>query len=169
MAYIPPYEVLKDGIGTSPDGELVIMSGDLFRMFLAVLAQSAGFDPAWYREQHPDVAEAIRQGEISDEIGHFVTFGYQEGRAASRMTVDEDWYRDAYPDVDDAIFEGTRDSAEDHYNDTGYFEGRVPDAASENEILRWRMTIAQSKDALSETDGEVILVPEGRLLHEDPT
>ena len=146
MAYLPPYSALKEGIGVSPDGDLVVMSRDMFRMFVVALARAAQFDAAWYRREYPDVEAAISQGDLANELDHFATFGYEEGRAPARMAVAEPWYREAYPDVDEAIRDGVLASAEDHYNDIGYLEGRAADAASGNEIRRWQEVIARSQD-----------------------
>jgi hypothetical protein len=146
MAYLPPYSALKAGIGVSPGGDLVVMSREMFRMFVAALATAAAFDAAWYRREYPDVEAAIDQGDLEGELDHFATFGYEEGRMPARMVVEETWYRDAYPDVDAAIRDGVLASAEDHYNDIGHIEGRAPDAASQNEIRRWQEAIDRSQD-----------------------
>jgi hypothetical protein len=148
MAYLPPYEVLKDGLGASPDGELVVMSHGLFRTMIGIVAKSTGFDPVWYRQEYPDVAEGIGRGDFADELDHFVQFGYMEGRMPCWMAVDEYWYRDAYPDVDDAVIDGRHPDGDHHFNEIGFLEGRVPDAASEDTIVRWRNAVAQSRQAL---------------------
>jgi hypothetical protein len=168
MTYIPPYEMLKDGIGTSPTGELVVMSTELFRMLLAGVVRAADFDPEWYRNQHPDVAQAITEGEIADELDHFVTFGYQERRTHKRMPVDEAWYCEVYPDIEDAIAEGEQTSAEDHYNDLGYYEGRVAEPAEEHEVSRWRTTIDQSRAALQRAETGVSFVQAEGFLSDEP-
>jgi glycosyltransferase involved in cell wall biosynthesis len=148
MAYLPLHSNLQQGVALSPDGDVVMMSRELFRLFLASAARVAEFDPAWYRSEYPDVAAAVDHGDMIDELEHFATFGYEEGRAPRRMAVDEAWYREVYPDVDDAIRDGSMVSAEVHFNDLGYHEGRTGDASSQNEMRLWEATIAQSGERL---------------------
>jgi glycosyltransferase involved in cell wall biosynthesis len=46
------------------------------------IAQLRYFDEAYYLEQHPDVAAAVRAGKFGDAFEHFVTCGALEGRSA---------------------------------------------------------------------------------------
>jgi glycosyltransferase involved in cell wall biosynthesis len=157
MAYMPPYAILKDGLGRTPDNELVIMSRDLFRLFTEALARAAGFDVAWYRAHNPDVADAVARGEIADEFEHFVSFGYEEGRVPADQEVDEAWYRQAHGDVDQAIAGGGHESGETHYHDIGYFEGRPANAAREIEVSRWMTAIARSRERLDQAGGALAM------------
>ena len=168
MAYLPPYSTLKEGIGVSPDGSLVVMSRDLFRMFVASAARAARFDATWYRTEYPDVQAAIDCGDLGNELDHFAAFGYEEGRAPARMSVEEPWYREIYQDVDEAIRDGLIASAEDHYNEIGYREGRAADSGSENEVRRWQEAIAQSEELVHPPGGGAAAAwaawPEGQAL-----
>jgi hypothetical protein len=153
MAYIPPYQTLQDGIAVSPDGRAVLLSRDMFRMLIGALAQTAGFDPNWYRAQYLDVAEALESGELTDELEHFAHCGYEEGRMHAHLVVDQGWYRDVYPDVDDEIADGVLTSAEDHYNGSGYLEGRAASAMDEKDVMRWQEAIAESAQIIQELSG----------------
>jgi hypothetical protein len=155
MPYMPPYQAMREGIAVSPDGRAVLLSRDMFRMLIGALAQSTGFDPAWYRTQYPDVAEAIENGLLADELEHFAHCGYEEGRMPAHLAVDEVWYRDVYPDVDDGLIDGSLGSAEDHYNGSGYAEGRAASAGDEKTQLLWQDAIAQSAQIIQELSGGV--------------
>ncbi len=88
--YFPPYEVIKAGLAISEEGEVVSMSRDLFAMLVRA-ANAASFDPVWYKSAYPDISAAVEEGSVGDEIEHFATQGYQEGRNAVYFVVDHDW------------------------------------------------------------------------------
>jgi SAM-dependent methyltransferase len=47
-------------------------------------ATAAGFDEAWYLARYPDVAEAVRRGDLRSGLEHYLACGRQEGRFPSR-------------------------------------------------------------------------------------
>jgi SAM-dependent methyltransferase len=47
-------------------------------------ATAAGFDEAWYLVRYPDVAEAVRRGDLRSGLEHYLACGRQEGRFPSR-------------------------------------------------------------------------------------
>jgi hypothetical protein len=143
MAYLPPYQLLRNAVAVSPDGQAVLMSRDTLRMLIGALAQVSGFDAAWYRGEYPDIAEAIESGELADELDHFAFCGFEEGRMPGWLPVDEAWYRDVYADVDDALAGATLTSAADHYNGSGYQEGRASSPQDEAIVLRWQDVLAE--------------------------
>jgi hypothetical protein len=58
-----------------------------------LIRESGLFDPAWYLERYPDVADAG-----FDALDHYVGHGGAEGRKAGPF-FDSRWYADRYPDV----------------------------------------------------------------------
>jgi hypothetical protein len=46
-------------------------------------AAAAGFNEAWYLAEYPDVAEALRRGDLRSGLEHFLAFGRKEGRLPS--------------------------------------------------------------------------------------
>ena len=61
------------------------------------------------RVVHPDVAEAIADGEIKSPKEHFIDSGYFEGRLPCPLKVDEAWYLERYPDIAEGIERGEMD------------------------------------------------------------
>jgi hypothetical protein len=151
---VPPYALLQQGIAISPDGNAVLMSRDLFRLLTGTLAQAAGFDPQWYGTEYPDVAEAIRNGELGSAAEHFTYCGYEEGRIPAPLAVDEDFYRGLYPDVEDALAGGAFAGADEHYRAIGYREGYVPTPEAEGDALRWQHVITESGELVQSLGAE---------------
>jgi SAM-dependent methyltransferase len=46
-------------------------------------ATAAGFNEAWYLARYPDVAEAVRRGDLGSGLEHYLACGRQEGRFPS--------------------------------------------------------------------------------------
>lgn len=80
----------------------------------SLLASSALFDPAFYLYRYPDVADAA-----VDPIGHYLVFGWREGRRPS-PAFDGAWYLRRNPDVGDAEMNPLV-----HYLRFGAAEGRL--------------------------------------------
>ncbi len=55
----------------------------------------AGFDEAWYLAQYPDVAEAVRRGDIASGLEHFLASGRREGRFPSADYHEGDRFNEA--------------------------------------------------------------------------
>jgi hypothetical protein len=129
MQYVPPLRVLA-GLGEVERSETsVTLPLEAFQAVLRAAFSGAAFDATWYSTTYPDVAFAISQGIVPDEITHFVRFGYFEGRRPRSFDVDIRWYEETYEDVARAIRAGAISDARSHYNSNGYFEPRAPDAA----------------------------------------
>jgi len=103
---------------------------EAFHGLLRAVYAGEAFDPAWYRATYPDVATAIAEGKVPDEITHFIHFGYLENRRPRAFDVDTRWYEATYHDVAAAIRSGEVTDARTHFNNAGYFEARAPHAAA---------------------------------------
>lgn len=57
------------------------VSREAFERVLRLFIPLISFDEAWYCTSNPDVAEALRSGQIASAHGHFVEHGFFEGRA----------------------------------------------------------------------------------------
>jgi hypothetical protein len=104
------------------DKALFFILLDLLRPTLLMVR----FDPDFYRSTYPDLAEAEREGVITDLREHYMNFGYLENRLPCDVGVDGSFYAREYPDVAAAIIEGRMPSAQAHFNATGFAEGRLP-------------------------------------------
>ncbi|MGE4480372.1 hypothetical protein [Acidocella sp.] len=107
-------------------GHYVELQEDKLLHLIRLLLQSAEIDEAWYLLTNPDVAEAVRSGELASARAHYITAGYFENRLPRPVTVDESWYLSEYPDVAEAIRNGTVSSASAHFEHSGFMEGRSP-------------------------------------------
>ena len=79
------------------------------------------FDEAWYLQNNPDVAAAVRAGQ-TDAWTHFLEHGRHEGRSPSHV-FDPDHYLSRNPDIRDAVEAGLT-TAYDHFIHYGQYEGR---------------------------------------------
>ncbi len=128
MSYVPPFEIIK----SIPDfstvkGELRVSTS--YEEFLKIVRQlliGVVVDEEWYMTRYPDIADAIRAGEIKSARAHFIEHGYIEGRLPGSILVDEQWYLDQYPDVAESVRRGGETSAQSHFERNGYKEGRLP-------------------------------------------
>jgi hypothetical protein len=130
MQYVPPLRLLA-GLGDVERSDTsVTLPLEAFQAVLRAAFSGPAFDATWYSTTYPDVAFAISQAIVPDEITHFVRFGYFEGRRPRSFDVDVRWYEETYEDVAEAIRAGAISDARSHYNSNGYFEPRAPDAQS---------------------------------------
>jgi hypothetical protein len=83
-------------------------------------------DEAWYLETNPDVAQAVKSGDLTSARAHYMLAGFYEDRWPYRIVVDEPWYEGEYADVKMAIARGSVQSCQDHFNRYGFIEGRLP-------------------------------------------
>jgi len=128
VKYLPPFDLIRRSLEiASVKGELrVSASYEDFLKIIKLFLGGVEIDPAFYREQYDDIAEAEREGRISSVRRHFVEDGYFEGRLPFALAVDEAWYRRNNPDVDESIRQGLIGSAQEHFVSNGYREGRMP-------------------------------------------
>lgn len=103
----------------------VILPTNRLKLILHLIAAALPFDDDFYREQYPDVDEAVKSGEVPSARTHFIQEGYLEGRLAVKPEVDERFYVDTYPDVAVAIQNQQIVSAYEHYIRYGHNEGRA--------------------------------------------
>jgi hypothetical protein len=100
---------------------------DIFRRLLAGAIKSKGlFDERFYLEAYPDVASAVRNGQIASGLEHYVATGYYENRLPRKLIVDERFYLQENPDVAEAIRKGRVRDAQEHFDAAGVIEGRAP-------------------------------------------
>ena len=81
-----------------------------------------------YVLDNPDVADAVKKGDVEDARLHYIGFGYFEGRLGGTPAVDERWYLNTYTDVAQGVRVGRIGSASEHYDVIGASEGRSPSA-----------------------------------------
>jgi hypothetical protein len=103
----------------------------------AELGTSGLFDAAWYRAAYPDVEQAGL-----DPLGHFVWFGWQEGRLPNPY-FDPAWYLATNPDV---VAAGMNPLL--HYLRHGDLEGRRPIGHFDPEWYRVAHDLAPDRLAL---------------------
>ncbi|MFL5255970.1 MAG: hypothetical protein ACJ8AI_24365 [Rhodopila sp.] len=128
MSYLPPFDVVKRSfeLSTSKGQLMATASYENIIKMIRLLISAIDVDEVWYLDTYPDVAQAVRQGQISSAKEHFINNGYFEGRLPSKVTVDEEWYKNEYPDVAESIKQGAEQSAQVHFYRNGYKEGRMP-------------------------------------------
>jgi hypothetical protein len=128
VKYVPPFDLIKNSVDINAvKGELrVSVSYQDFVNILKLFVSGVEMDEAWYLEQNPDIAKAVKDGKIRSARQHFIDDGYMEGRLPFRLEVDENWYLTQYPDVAAGVREGVLESAQTHFEDRGYVEGRLP-------------------------------------------
>jgi hypothetical protein len=126
--FLPPFEEIKAMLSfAAVKGELTVSASyTQFTALIRTLLQGIDVDEAWYLQQYPDVADAIRKGVIKSAKDHFLHDGYFEGRLPFEIPVDEAWYLEQNPGVAEFIARGELESAQQHFNDNGYREGRKP-------------------------------------------
>ncbi len=103
----------------------------------AELGSSGLFDPAWYLAAYPDVGQAGL-----DPLGHFVWFGWREGRLPNPY-FDSAWYLATNPDV---IAAGLNPLL--HYLRHGDLEGRRPVGHFDPDWYRAAHDLAADRPAL---------------------
>lgn len=91
---------------------------------LLLMAMADKFDEKWYLEQYPDVALAIKEGDIPSAYVHWANVGVFEGRLPRSVSLDENDYARRHKDVARAVHDGTTDSLTDHFVRIGFLEGR---------------------------------------------
>jgi len=113
VKYVPPFDLIKNSVDiTAVKGELrVNLSYQHFINILKLFVSGVEMDEAWYLEQNPDIARAVKEGTISSARQHFIDDGYLEGRLPFQLELDEDWYLTKYPDVAEGMRKGLFESA----------------------------------------------------------
>lgn len=143
--YVPPYDALLRSMGTSrealEDATEVSVPMGLFKFLVQLAVSNGDFNEAGYLRANPDVAEAVRKGEVESAHLHYVGFGYLEGRQGATPEVDERWYLRSYPDVGSAVKAGKLRSATEHFQVIGASEGRSPSVTYEGDAAQWKKAL----------------------------
>jgi hypothetical protein len=145
MQFAPSFRLLSCLGEIRRSGTEITLPLEAFRGLLRAVYAGEAFDAAWYRTTYPDVATAIAEGKVPDEITHFIHFGYLENRRPRAFDVDSSWYEKTYHDVAGAVRSGAVADARTHFNNAGYFEARAPDAATANAFARLLEAAAATK------------------------
>jgi hypothetical protein len=142
--YVPPLNSILRGLGvdraTFERSSKIIVPKEMLRLLLHMAVANCGFDEAGYLQDNPDVAAAVKSGEVADAWSHYVAFGYFEGRTGT-PSVDEAWYLKTYADVAEAVRRGRVRSAKEHYNAVGAPEGRSPSEGYADVAERWKRAL----------------------------
>lgn len=128
--YLLPFQHAVEQAGLSTEiPDRFEITKDQFVAFLATILKGVPFDEKWYLASNPDIAQAVRRGDILSAKAHFVEHGYIEGRSPEYTIVDEEWYLTEYPDIAEGIELGEIGSAQEHFEKHGRDEGRLPHLA----------------------------------------
>jgi hypothetical protein len=145
---LPPFESLLRALGIERRGyeraKKISLPKEVFRFLVKLSLESSEFNESGYMRENPDVANALRRGEVKDVREHYINFGYFEGRVGGTPTVDENWYLTAYPDVAVAVKLGDVGSAREHYNIIGSAEGRGPNANYVPVAEKWKKVLQKA-------------------------
>jgi len=146
--YVPHYDAILHAIDTSREdlkGKMDIkIPLSLFKFLLQNALGHAEFNLPGYLASNRDIHDAAKSGKVPDPKGHYVGFGFFEGRHGATPAVDEAWYRRTYADVGSAIAKGQLSSAAEHFNAIGAEEFRAPSAAFQSDAIAWKRAIAKT-------------------------
>jgi hypothetical protein len=144
--YVPPFDSLLTAIGVTRDefenASVVVIPTELLKLLLQVAVASGDFNEAGYLRENPDIAGAVRVGNVEDARLHYVGYGYFESRSGATPEVDEAWYLRTYPDVADAVANRSVGSAAEHFRVIGAAEGRSPNAFYIAAAEQWKKAVA---------------------------
>ncbi len=145
--YVPPFESLLRALGVDRPGyersSKIPLPKEVFKFLVKLALEASEFNEAGYLKENPDVADAVRRGEVKDVREHYIHFGYFEGRTGGTPTVDENWYLKTYPDVAVAVKLGQIGSAREHYNIVGGSEGRSPNPDYVPVAEKWKKVLVR--------------------------
>jgi hypothetical protein len=154
--YIPPFNAFLQNLNLSAEefasADQITVPADLFKFMLQLLAAGGSFNEAGYLRNNPDVAEAVKSGQIRTARLHYVGFGFIEGRSGATPEVDEAWYRETYPDIDHAIQSGHVQSADEHFSQTGAAEGRSPNAKTVQDAQQWKIAFGRDSEIFEDEE-----------------
>jgi hypothetical protein len=154
--YIPPFNAFLQNLNLSADdfnsAEQVTVPAELLRFMLQLLVVGGSFNETGYLRDNPDVAEAVKAGQIRTARLHYIGFGFFEGRSGATPDVDEAWYREMYPDVDIAIRCRQIQSAAEHFFQTGAAEGRSPNAEAEFDAQHWKIAFGHASESFEDEE-----------------
>ena len=119
------YGYLMSDVGPVAGHYVELQEAKLFNL-IRTLLEAVEIDEAWYLNVYPDVADAVKTGDLKSARAHYMLAGYFENRLPRPVVVDEAWYLAEYPDVAEAIRTGMVASASAHFEGYGFVEGRLP-------------------------------------------
>jgi hypothetical protein len=139
--YVPHYDAILHGIGIRRaelnKKESMEIPVSLFKFLLKIALTHGEFNSSGYLAANRDVQDAAKKGQVPDPNGHYVNFGFFEGRRGAAPPVDETWYRRNYSDIAAAIRRGDIASGADHFETIGAEEFRAPSAAFAADAMEW--------------------------------
>lgn len=97
---------------------------DLLELAFEELAFEELVDERWYLKRYPDVAVAIRKGQVKSASQHYFQAGIYEGRVPYEIGIDSTAYLQKHRDVAEAVSQGTYRNGRDHFLTSGFAEGR---------------------------------------------
>jgi hypothetical protein len=139
--YVPPLGAILSNLGIDlqefAHAENVRVPTSLLRFLLQLALVNSDFSEDTYLAENPDVADAVRTGQIENPRLHYLGNGYFEGRTGGGPPLDEEWYLRTYPDVADAVANGRVASAAEHFQSVGARELRAPNSLYEPDAVEW--------------------------------
>ena len=82
--YVPPLDSLLRALGidraTYDSTDTLALPKEMFKLLVQLALANTDFNEAGYLRANPDVAEAVRAGDVEDARLHYIGFGYFEGR-----------------------------------------------------------------------------------------
>jgi len=142
MMYVPHFEAILKNLGLSREefntATMVNVPAPLLRFLLKLVVANGEFNKTAYLAANEDVAQAEREGGVTNPRLHYIKFGFFEGRLGATPPVNEVWYKKTYPDIDDAIRAGDLTSASEHFLMQGAAEGRAPSEKFYLDAVEWK-------------------------------
>lgn len=89
-----------------------------------MISAADNFVEADYLAMYPDIAQAIKSGNLSNALSHFLVHGRDEGRKG--YIFDEPWYARSYPLAVLEVESGKARSLQEHYETVGRHRGYIP-------------------------------------------
>ena len=149
--YIPGFQDILKNLNLTPqrfaEENSLRIPKSLFVFLLQLALIDADFNEDGYLAANPDVAAAVRSGEISDSRLHYIGTGYFESRRGGEPAVDGEWYLKTFPDVADALQHQQIASPEAHFAAIGAAELRAPAPAYEADAVQWGLALAKNSSS----------------------
>jgi hypothetical protein len=145
--YIPPFDSLLNALGVTRKEfnrvDQITLPVPLLKILLQMANAASDFNEAGYLRKNPDIAAAVKTGEIQNAKMHYIGFGYFEGRLGAIPEVDDTWYLGSNPDVAKAVARQEVASASEHFNVVGASEGRSPSEKYETVAAQWKKVLVR--------------------------
>lgn len=155
--YLIPYAMIQRFLANRFSGDKamaepssIMIPLPLFRRLLQQTLEKQPFDEIAYLDANPDVASAVRRGEIESGHKHYVQDGYFEGRAGGPDMFDEAWYFRTNADVSRSVRAGLYPSGKVHFHSAGVQEFRAPTAAAETDMRLWKGMLSSASAEVRE-------------------